>query len=667
MTVRVRVDRRRADAAEIDAAIAAIEHGPGFYFGTDGGIAGLHPFGATLLVEPSLCLRPGDRSVAIEPLDAFGAALVGSTPFDDFRRRASGGPPVAALRAFLAALPSLPEVRLIGAWRFDAHRLATGTHGSGDLGFFLFGRTLLERDASGGWHRVSLAFDDFDTRPSGSPPPIARRGHDGRKAVDDFAAGAYANVVARGIDALSNPGLVSLTLSQRFRRHAAGISATAAFERLRRANPAPATFCFHDGSGERVFGASPDLQVVVRGRCVESLPVCGTVARGDGAVGEAESLRALYASEVDAASLAVCSDALKNDLVPLCEPGTLQLTDRRRPMSLATVVHAVDRLAGTLRDGVDAWDALVATAAPPMLVGAPRREALAAIASLEASPRGWYGGLVVEVRGNGDARVGTLLRAASLQGGIAEVSTGGELLADSDPAHEAEESRVKAVSLWRALGLDGNRAGDASIVWPTSPSDLAPAGAGRERVAATLDIAVRLEADGDPFAASLVDALASIGVRVDPSARIRVVAGTGGDATSAEASAGCIVIGDAAFVVLQQSGFAVERTAPRHGRLARAAPTAGVAFIVDQPLVHVGVHARHRLHHNDVPAGWQVWLRETATGRPLALFSSVSAFACLLFRPESTLTDRAALPVLRHAIDSVLAATSSTAAARGMI
>jgi anthranilate/para-aminobenzoate synthase component I len=32
-------------------------------------------------------------------------------------------------------------------------------------------------------------------------------------------------------------------------------------------------------------------------------------------------------------------------------------------MTLATVVHAVDRLRGRLREGVDAWDAIVATAA----------------------------------------------------------------------------------------------------------------------------------------------------------------------------------------------------------------------------------------------------------------------------------------------------------------
>ncbi len=275
----------------------------------------------------------------------------------------------------------------------------------------------------------------------------------GPEPHDDFPPGGYAAVVARAVERLGAQPLVSLTLSQSFRRRVGAASAAAAFATLRRANPAPATFFVNTGGGERLFGASPDLQLQVRGRDIESFPVCGTVARGHGPVGEAESFRQLINEDVDAASLAVCTDALRNDLAPLCEPGSLRLHDRRRPMALATVVHTVDRFGGRLRDGADAWDAIVATAAPVMVTGTPRRLALAAIADLEAGPRGWYGGLAVQVAANGDALVGTILRAAAIRDGIAEVRTGGDLLADSEPAREEHESRVKAVSLWRALGL----------------------------------------------------------------------------------------------------------------------------------------------------------------------------------------------------------------------
>lgn len=123
-------------------------------------------------------------------------------------------------------------------------------------------------------------------------------------------------------------------------------------------------------------------------------------------------------------------------------------------MSLATVVHTVDRLEERLRAGADAWDAIVATAAPAMVTGTPREEALKTITEFEASPRGWYGGLVVQVASNGDALVGTILRAAVVKDGVAEVRTGGDLMADSSPEREEQESRLKARSLWRAFGLE---------------------------------------------------------------------------------------------------------------------------------------------------------------------------------------------------------------------
>jgi anthranilate/para-aminobenzoate synthase component I len=71
--------------------------------------------------------------------------------------------------------------------------------------------------------------------------------------------------------------------------------------------------------------------------------------------------------------------------------------------------------------------------------------------------------LLVQVAANGDATVGTLLRAARMTPWqpdpaqppqwLAEVRAGGDLLVDSQPAREEAESRHKAVSLWRALGL----------------------------------------------------------------------------------------------------------------------------------------------------------------------------------------------------------------------
>jgi hypothetical protein len=647
--------RRAADSGEVEAALASIEAGRGMYLGVDAGLPGLHPLQATLVAAPSLAIRVFADRLEVQACDAAGEGLRG---LGAGRRRADR---VAAdlshgvrgdrrqRRTPCSSVPCASTPTSCAPTRSPARRRRVGRRGGDDaLGLFFFATSFHRRDAAGAWWHVSLSIDGVPGASRSRPGPLSPGGK-GVHVADDFPPGAYADAVARGVERLAAGSLVSLTLSQSFRRRLdPAVSAVAAFSRLRRANPAPVTFCLADGSGTRVFGASPDLQLVVRGRTVESMPVCGTVPRGHGAVGEASALAHLLGQEVDAASLAVCTDAMRNDLAPLCVPGSLALADRLRPMALATVVHTVDRLRGTLRDGVDAWDAVVATTAPPMLVGAPRAAALAAIAELEASPRGWYGGLAVQIAANGDALVGTLLRAAAIdREGIAEVRTGGDLLADSVPAREEDESRVKAVSLWRALGLAVDAGLNARI-------------AGGDASAPSLDggdplpAAVALEADADPFAAALADALGSLGLAIDAGAAVCVRAGSVDARCDGATTRRTVAIGDAAVDLLAAAGVATVAILPAHGRAVVAHPcVAGMAGMAGAArpfqVARYATRDVDRSGRATALAGWSPWLVD-AEGHPLAVAHAGRRVVCLLFRPESLLCEPPALALLGRAI-----------------
>ena len=673
MALAFSVSRRAAAAAEVDAALERLDHAPGLYFGCDAGVPGLHPLQATLLVDPALALHVHADGAVAEALDASGAALLGHPALAAFNAelgRGAGRSAVRAARAFLAAFGGAAEALLAGALRFEAHRLGGSGRVSAPaapaeaatpaaLGVLFFAPTTWRRDASGDWQRVELRFDDaaLDRRagaaaaPFGTPADARDRCAPDRAdrpaevpVEDDFPPGGYARVVARALERLAREPLVSLTLSQSFRRRVGDVSALRAFASLRRANPAPATFFVNAGDGERLFGASPDLQLRVRGDSVEAFPVCGTVARGHGPVGEAEALRCLFNEEVDAASLAVCTDALRNDLAPLCVPGSMRLEDRRRPMALATVVHTVDRLVGRLRPGADAWDAIVATAAPVMVTGTPRRHALAAIEALEAGPRGWYGGLVVQVGADGAALVGTILRAAALRDGVAEVRTGGDLMVDSNPQREEAESRVKAVSLWRALGL----AVEASLQTALAGAADAPGDA-----AGSLPPAVALHDAGDPFAAAVTETLLGMGLALDAAATPWLLIGA--DAVRCVEAGGrdrVVAVGDAAARVLQQAGFAVRAIAPQHGRLLHCVPSADAPWPERRGFVALRsatLELDPTARTGDL-AGWVAWVHDERA-RPVVLAHAQRRVVCLLMRPESLLSD----PLARHALRAAIA------------
>lgn len=637
----LQTSRRSASSDEAERALAQLDGQTGAYFGCDAGIAGLHPLQATLLDRPALSLRLYGDGLAIQVHSTLGQALLAQpalSAWAEAAQRGRGRHPIHSLRAFMATFAPASEVILLGALPFNAHRLAAPEPPADDesLGLLFFAEAYWQRAADGNWQRIELTLPDLALATTAVVTPALRKTSE-TEPQDDYPPGAYADMVARALVHLREQPLVSLTLSQSYRRSVSpSLSPAQAFARLRQTNPAPAAFFLNDGEGQCLFGASPDLQLVLRQRVVEALPVCGTVARGPDPVGEAESFRELLNEDVDAASLAVCTDALRNDLAPLCEPGSLRLLDRRRPMSLSTVVHTVDRFSGRLREGTDAWDAIVATAAPVMVTGTPRRHALAAIAQLEASPRGWYGGLMVRVSADGDALAGTILRAAAIRDGIAEVRTGGDLMADSTPAREEQESRLKAISLWRALGME--TAAQTASRTPTTIK--LPAG-------------VALHDAGDPFPAAVRETLQGLGLLIDATAQVNVLIGadtaTCQRLLAARPRRPLLAIGDAALRVLEQAGFAVTAIAPEHGRIMRATLAAEAPESGERNFITARYASLALADDASVLPGWSVWAHDEQQG-PVLLAHTQDRVVCLLYRPDSLLSGAAALQSLRTAL-----------------
>ena len=635
------VERTKTGEQAVREALASLEEQQGAYLGVEAGVAGLHPLQALLTTRTALSLEVFADGVNVQANTPFGRVLLQSPELSAWQARAPRGAGLTALQAlreFLRCFAPSPDVMLLGALNFDAHRLAKPEGDGRYLGTLYLVECCLRRDASGLWSTVhllpanGLAFGQaLGPALAGALPdlsPQTRSTDPALEPCDDHPPGGYADMVRGALQALRDEGLVSLTLSQSYRRRVQ-MRAVDAFERLRSVNPAPACFFFNGGQGERLFGASPDLQLVVQGRRVQAFPVCGTVARGSGPLDEAQALQDLLNESVDAAALAVCTDALRNDLAPWCEPGTMKLVDRRRPMTLATVIHAVDHLQAQLLPSSDAWDLIAATAAPVMVTGTPRAKALQAIGALEASPRRWYGGLMVQVSSDGDALAATILRAAAVRNGVAEVRAGGDLLADSSPEREEQESRLKTQSLWRAFGLVHAVAQGADK--KQDDGGLPP---------------VRLVDAQDPFGASMRACLLGLGVTLDDSASCALWVGLPDKCELPERHA--VMVGNAAYRMLRREGFPVRETSPENGRQIRCCslPAAPGAWPASFQTVR---YACFEMSENAPMPGWQVWA-EDAHGSPVVWVQPHRRLVCIGCRPDSLMSDEPARRVLTLAL-----------------
>lgn len=271
--------------------------------------------------------------------------------------------------------------------------------------------------------------------------------------ASEFPAGGYADLVKDALEYFKRGDLFEVVPSQTFFEKCEARPSDL-FRTLRRINPSPYGFLFNLG-GEYLVGASPEMFVRVEGRRVETCPISGTIARGKNAIEDAVQIRTLLNSEKDESELTMCTDVDRNDKARVCVPGSVRVIGRRQIEMYSHLIHTVDHVEGTLRDGCDALDAFLTHCWAVTVTGAPKRWAVEFLEANEKSPRRWYGGAVGKMGFDGNINTGLTLRTIRLQDEIAEIRVGATLLFDSDPVAEEAETVLKAAASRRALATVG--------------------------------------------------------------------------------------------------------------------------------------------------------------------------------------------------------------------
>lgn len=284
--------------------------------------------------------------------------------------------------------------------------------------------------------------------------------------ISDHTKGEYEEKVRKIIKGARAGDFFEVVLSQVF-SVGCSMTSTELFKTIRRRNPSPYEFLINLGS-EQLVGASPEMFVQVEGSRMETCPISGTIARGNTPLEDHDNSMILLNSEKDKAEITQCTDVDRNDKARVCKPGTIKVLGRRILEMYSRLIHTVDHVVGELREGCDAFDALLTQMWAGTLTGAPKPVAMQMIEDLENSARRWYGGCVGMFLFNGDMKTGITIRTVHLEDGVASVRAGSTLLAYSDPAEEEKETQIKASAfLDAAMGLSGNPTSNISFDFKT--------------------------------------------------------------------------------------------------------------------------------------------------------------------------------------------------------
>lgn len=227
---------------------------------------------------------------------------------------------------------------------------------------------------------------------------------------------------------------------------------------LRHLNPSPFLYLLQledaDGVPFSVVGSSPEALVTVQeSGHVLTHPIAGSRPRGATVDEDQQHARELLADEKERAEHLMLVDLARNDLLRVCDAGSVEVTEFMRIERFSHIMHIVSTVEGQIRAGQNPVDVFRATFPAGTLSGAPKPRALELIDELEPVQRGVYGGVVGYFGLGGAADLAIAIRTATIRNGVAMIQAGAGIVAESVPETEDAECQSKAAAPLRAVAI----------------------------------------------------------------------------------------------------------------------------------------------------------------------------------------------------------------------
>jgi anthranilate synthase component 1 len=201
------------------------------------------------------------------------------------------------------------------------------------------------------------------------------------------------------------------------------------------------------------------MLVRVEGDIIDTFPIAGTRPNVVDTVENIRLAEELLNDPKERAEHVMLVDLARNDIGKVSEFGSIHLPEFMTVHQYSHVQHIVTQVRGTIRKGLDCFDALKAVFPAGTVSGAPKVRAMEIIEELEPTRRGPYAGAVGYFSYNGNADFAITIRTLVANRNNASIQVGAGLVADSIPEKEWFETDHKAAALLKALEASGGNTG----------------------------------------------------------------------------------------------------------------------------------------------------------------------------------------------------------------
>ncbi|MEZ5056597.1 MAG: anthranilate synthase component I family protein [Saprospiraceae bacterium] len=220
------------------------------------------------------------------------------------------------------------------------------------------------------------------------------------------------------------------------------------YRSLRSINPSPYLFYF-DFEDYRLFGSSPEAQLVVKDNTASIFPIAETYKRTGDDTLDAENALELSADPKENAEHIMLVDLARNDL---SKHGTRVIVAELKKIEFYShVIHLVSKVEGQLKENADALTVFADTFPAGTLSGAPKFKAIQLIKKYENQARGFYGGAIGMIGLKGDINHAILIRSFLSRNQKLYYQAGAGIVVDSEPESELQEVNNKLGALKQAM------------------------------------------------------------------------------------------------------------------------------------------------------------------------------------------------------------------------
>ncbi|MEP3208590.1 MAG: anthranilate synthase component I family protein [Maribacter sp.] len=240
-----------------------------------------------------------------------------------------------------------------------------------------------------------------------------------------------------------------LVLSRRFSQGFKGDEFNV-YRALRSVNPSPYLFYFDYGDF-KIFGSSPEAQLIVKDGTAEIHPIAGTFKRTGNDEQDAILAKQLTEDDKENSEHVMLVDLARNDLSR--NGNMVEVANYREVQFFSHVIHLVSKVTGQKKKDIPTMKVVADTFPAGTLSGAPKHMAMQLIEKYEKTSRGYYGGAIGFMDFKGNFNHAIMIRTFLSKNHELHYQAGAGLVAASNAEDELQETYNKLGALTKALEI----------------------------------------------------------------------------------------------------------------------------------------------------------------------------------------------------------------------